>query len=84
MKISLWHCHAMMVEDDAFSYIVGYVAILLEILNLKGHPNLITDSRVPVILLNGWILPIGGPSADEGMQSTGLPRLLSSLVSPIF
>ena len=31
----------------------------LEILNLEGHPNHITGSRVTAILLNVWILPIG-------------------------
>ena len=29
-----------------------------------------------VILLNGWILPIGGASLVEGLPSTGLPRLV--------
>ena len=29
-----------------------------------------------VILLNGWILPIGGASAVEGLRSTGLHRLV--------
>ena len=53
----------------------------LEILNLEGHPNHITGSRDKAILLNLWILPIGGASSVEGLQSTGLPRLvgLSSL-----
>ena len=31
----------------------------MEILNLEWHPNCTTASRVMVILLNGWILPIG-------------------------
>ena len=46
-----------------------------EILNLKGHQNCIIDSRVTGILLNRWILPIGGASAVEGLRSTGLSRL---------
>ena len=29
------------------------------------------------LLLNGGILPIGGASLVEGLQSTGLPRLIS-------
>ena len=37
-----------------------------------------TDSRVTAIFLTGWILPIGGASVVEGLQSTGLPRLVSS------
>ena len=44
--------------------------------NLEGHLNPITGSRVTAVLLNGWILPIGGASAMEGLRSTGLPRLL--------
>ena len=40
------------------------------------HPNRITGSRVKVILLNGWIWPIGGASLVEGLQSMGLPRLV--------
>ena len=34
-----------------------------KILNIKGHYYCITGSRVMVILLNGWIFPIGGASA---------------------
>ena len=26
----------------------------------EGHPNCITGSRVTEILLNGWVLPVGG------------------------
>ena len=37
-----------------------------EILNLKGHQNCITGSKVTAILLNAWILPIGGASAVKG------------------
>ena len=33
-------------------------------------------SKVTVILLKGWILPIGGASAVEGLRSTRLPRLV--------
>ena len=42
--------------------------------NLEGHLNFITGSRVTA--LNGWILPIGGASAVEGLQSTGPSCLL--------
>ena len=55
-----------MFEDGAFSHKIDY-----EILNLEGHPNCITGSRVTAILLNGWILPIGGTSPVEGLLSTG-------------
>ena len=62
-----------MVEDDAFIQKIDY--FFLEILNFKGHPNRITGSRV---LLNGWILPIRGASAVEGLRSTELPSLVFS------
>ena len=65
-----------MVEDGAFSHKIDYVSICLEILNLEGHPNCTTGLRVTAILLNGWILPIGGASSVEGLGSTGRPRLV--------
>ena len=58
-------------EDGAFSQKIDYVTIL----NFEWHPNSVTGSRVSAILMNGWVLPIGGGSAVEGLQSTGLPRL---------
>ena len=65
-----------MVEDCAFSHNIDYVTIFQEILNLEGQPNRITGSRLTAILLNGWILPLGGASAVEGLRSMGLPRLV--------
>jgi hypothetical protein len=52
-----------MVADGAFSHKIDYVTIVKEILNPERHPNCITGSKVPAILLNGWILPIGGASS---------------------
>ena len=57
-----------MVGDGAFSHKRDYVTIFLEILNLKGHPNCITGSKVTAILLNGWIWPIGGASSVRGLR----------------
>ena len=48
-----------MVEDGAYSHTIGYVTFGYEILNLKGHPNRITGSKLMVFLLNGWIFPVG-------------------------
>ena len=56
-----------MVEDGVFSHKIDYVNIFLRM----------TGSKVEAILLNGWILPIGGASALEGLRLTGLPRLVS-------
>ena len=71
MEITLRRRHALMVKDGAFNHKIDYVTIFVEILNLKGHQNCITGSRVTPILLNGWILPIVGASAVEGLLSTG-------------
>ena len=38
-----------MVEDGAFSHKIDYVPISKEILNLEGHQNLITSSKVMAI-----------------------------------
>ena len=54
-----------MVGNGAFSHKKDYVQKCLEILNLKGRQNCITGSRVTVILLNGWILPIGGVASGR-------------------
>ena len=53
------------------------VIISEEILNLEGHPNRFTGLRVTVIFPNGWISPVGGASAVEGLRSTGLPLAVS-------
>ena len=47
-----------MVEDGDFSHKID---IFYEILDLEGHPNHVTGSKVTTILLNGCILPIGEP-----------------------
>ena len=56
-----------MLKDGAFSHKIYYVTIFKEIFNIEGHPNCITSSKVTVIWLNGWILPIGGASAVKGL-----------------
>ena len=35
-------------------------------LNPEGHQNPISGSKVTVILLQGWILPIGGVAIGKG------------------
>ena len=59
MKISLRRRHAPMVRKGAFSHKIDYITICLENINLKGHQNRITRSRVTATLLNWWIFPIG-------------------------
>ena len=77
MKISLRRRHALTGAEGAFSHKIDYVTIFEEILNLEGHQNCITGSKVTAILLNWWILLFGGASAVDGLQSSGLPRLVS-------
>ena len=52
-----------MAGNGAFGLEIDYITVSWDILNLKGHQNCITGSRVTAILLNGWISPIGGASA---------------------
>ena len=48
--------------------------------NPQRHQNPISGSKVTVILLKGWILPIGGASVGEGLrlQPTTQACLMSS------
>ena len=55
-----------MVEDGVFSHKIDYVTIFKEILNREGHPN--NGLKVTAILMNGWILPIGGVLAVKGLR----------------
>ena len=74
-----------MVEDSAFSHNIDYITILKKILNLGGHPNCITGSKVTAILLDGWILPIGGASAVKGLhlQPAQQTCLITRWVGPL-
>ena len=76
MKISLWHRHALTV--GALSHKINHVTIFQEILNPEGHPNCFTGTKVAVILLNGWILPIGGASSGRVCACSLRSRLVSS------
>ena len=68
MKISLWRHNALVVEDGAFSHKMDCAKNFKEILNLNEHPNYITGTKVTVILLNGWILLIGGASSVKVLR----------------
>ena len=50
-EIYLRRRHALMVEEGAFINKTDCVTIFKKILNLKGHPNRITGSKVTAILL---------------------------------
>ena len=68
--------HAQMVRDSSSSYKIDYVIVIKTFLNPGGHQNPINGSKVTAILLMGWISPVGRASAVEGLQTTGLPRLV--------
>ena len=67
-----------MVRDSSSSYKIEYVKVIISFLNPEGHQNCNSGLKVTAILLKGRILPINGASSVEGLQSTGLPRLVSS------
>ena len=54
-----------MVGNGALSHKIDYITIFEEIQNLQGHQNCTTSSRVKAILLNGWILPVGGVASGR-------------------
>ena len=64
-----------MIGDGAFNHKIDYITIFREILNSEGHPNGITGSKVLAILLNGWILPVGGVHR-EGCARSQQTRLV--------
>ena len=42
------------------------VVVIVDVSLTEGHH--ITGSKVTAILVNGWILPIGGASAVKGLR----------------
>ena len=69
--------HAQTVRYSTSSYKIDYVIVIKNFLNLKGPHNLISGSKVTAILLKGWVLPIGGASAGEGLSCSPRSRLVS-------
>ena len=60
----------------ASSHKIDYVGKFWEILNLEGHQNCITCSRVMAILLNGWTLPIGEAASGRVCTCSLCSRLV--------
>ena len=56
---SLRRRHAQTVTDSTSSYKIVYVLVIKIFLNPEGHQNPTSGSKVTVILLKRWILPIG-------------------------
>ena len=59
--------HSQAVRDSTSRYKLDYVIMIKNFLNSEGHQNPFSGSEVTAILLKGWILPIGGASAGEGL-----------------
>ena len=75
-----WRRHTQTVRDSSSSYKIDYGIVIKNFLNPDRHQNPINGSKVMAILLKEWILPIGRPSAVEGLRSTALPCLVSVLL----
>ena len=84
MKKWLRQGHALIGEDGTFSHKIDFLKFFLEILKHKWRPNCITGSRVAAVLLNGGIWPIGDASAVNGLQSTGLLRLVYNNIGNLY
>ena len=85
MNISLRRRHAPLVRNGALGHKIDYITILKEILNLEGHQNCITGSRVTAILLNGGIFPIEESGEANWWRvyfQRGLPRLVFTRPGP--
>ena len=59
------HRHSKTVRDRSSSYKIYYVIGIQNFLNPKGHQNSISGSKFTIILLKGWILPIGGVASGD-------------------
>ena len=68
--------HAQTIRVSTSSYKIDYVIVIKNYLNPEGHQNPISGSKVTAILLKGWILPIGGASAGEGLPCSLRSRLV--------
>ena len=82
VKLSLRRRHAQMVKNGASSHKTNFID---KIINLEGHLNHCSGSKVTaIILLKGWILPIGGASAGEGLPCSLRSRLVYRVVELVW
>ena len=73
---ALRHRHAQMVRDSTSSYKIDYTIVIKNFLNPEGHQNPINGSKVTVLLLNAWILPIGEVSSGKVCACSLCSRLV--------
>ena len=67
--------HAQTVRVSTSSFKIDYVIMIMNFLNPEEHQNPFSGSKVTAILLRGWIWPIGGVSAGEGLPCSLCSRL---------
>ena len=53
------------VKDGSSGYKIDYVVVIKHFLNLEGHQNPMSTSKVTAILLKGFIWPIGGVASGR-------------------
>ena len=70
-----------MVGNGAFSHKIDYFRKFMEIINLDGHPNRITGSKVTTILLNGWTYIGKGPRMQAYFVCTFYYRIVPSFTN---
>ena len=64
---ALRHRQAQTVRARSSCYKIDYFLVIKNFLNPDDHRNPINGSIVTDILLKGWILPLSGASAVEGL-----------------
>ena len=73
--------HAQTVRVSTSSYKIDYVIVIKTFLNPEGHQNTISGSNITVILLKGWILPIGGVASGRVCACSLRSRLVFCMIS---
>ena len=68
LRLRLMRKPAMSLRDRSSSYKIDFVIVIKNFFIPEGHQNPISGSKVTAILRRGWILPIGGASAGEGLR----------------
>ena len=64
-QLTLRNCDTFRVRYRASNHKINYVTQVQEIINFKGNLNCIIGSKVTVILLEGWILHVGGIALER-------------------
>ena len=76
-QLTLQSRGAFRVRVTASNHKIAYVAQVKDILNLKENLNRMINSKVTTILLEGWILSIGGVASGRVCAYSLRSRLVS-------